>query len=213
MNLSQKQNILNTIESFEKADFETAFARRYKDTATIDSILAADYSVAELFALARKSVEQLKNRLNADDWQVLPLTQNLNEYGNANINNIVTNITNRLNSCNYNDAAISIKALVYFEMLNGFWNMPKRLDLGVRENTLSKLEQRTALLISHAEERQKRINDLIEEIEKIKESLEAFKAEKITEFTTLEHNQSESKILLSDIKNLKNPSRQYIFHN
>ena len=64
MNLSQRQSILNTIESFEKADFESAFAQRYKDTATIDSVSAEDYSVAELFALARKAVEQLKNRLN-----------------------------------------------------------------------------------------------------------------------------------------------------
>ena len=87
--------------------------------------------------MARKSVEQLKDRLNADDWQVLPVTQNLNEYGNVSINNIVANITNRLNSCNYNEAATSIKALVYVEMLNGFWSMPKRIDLGVRENTLS----------------------------------------------------------------------------
>ena len=203
MNLSQKQSILDTIESFEKADFVTAFAQKYKDTATIDSVSASDYSVAELLALARKSVEQLKGRLNADDWQVLPLTQNLNEYGNASINNIVANITNRLNSCNYNEAATSIKALVYFEMLNGFWSMPKRIDLGVRENTLSKLEQRTALLMTHAEERQKIINDLIEEVEKIKEALVTFKTEKVTEFTILKQNQSESNTLLSDIKNLK----------
>lgn len=204
MNLSQRQSILNTIESFEKADFETAFAQRYKDTATIDSVSAADYSVAELFALARKAVEQLKNRLNADDWQVLPLTQNLNEYGvNKNINNVVANIITRLNSCNFDHAAISIKALVYYEMLNGFWSMPKRIDLDVRENTLSKLEQRTALLVTHAEERQKKINDLIEEVEKIKESLVTFKTEKVAEFTRLKQNQSESNTLLSDIKNLK----------
>lgn len=203
MNLSQKQSILNTIESFEKADFVTAFAQKYKDTATIDSVSASDYSVAELFNLARKSVDKLKNRLNADDWQVLPLTQNLNEYGNVNINNYVANITNRLNSCNYNEAAGFIKALVYYEMLNDFWNIPKRIELGVRENTLSKFEQRTALLMTHAEERQKKINDLIEEIEKIKESLVTFKTEKVTEFTMLKQNQSESNTLLSDIKNLK----------
>ncbi|MBQ9884505.1 MAG: hypothetical protein IJM43_08685 [Bacteroidaceae bacterium] len=38
MNSSQKQTILNAIESFEKTDFETAFGKKYKDTATIDSI-------------------------------------------------------------------------------------------------------------------------------------------------------------------------------
>ena len=155
MNLSQKQSILNVIESFEKTDFESAFAQKYKDTATIDSVSAADYSVAELFALSRKSVEQLKNRLNSDDWQVLPLAQNLNEYGNVNLNSVITNITSRLYNCNYNDAATSIKALVYYEMLNGFWNICKRIDLGVRENTLSKLEQRATLMMTHTEERQK----------------------------------------------------------
>lgn len=204
MNLSQKQTILNAIESFEKADFETAFAQNYKDTATIDSVSAADYSVAELFALARKSVEQLKKRLNGDDWQVLPLTQNLNEYGNASINGVVDSITNYLNRCNYNDAAISIKALAYYEMLNGFWSIPKKIDLGVRENTLSKLEQRSTLMMTHIEERQNRINGLIEEIEKIKETLAAFVKEKEEDFNTLKQNQYESNNLLSDIRNLKN---------
>lgn len=204
MNLSQKQSILNAIDTFEKTDFESAFAQKYKDTATIDSVVVADYSIAELFSLSRKSVGLFKERLNSDDWQVLPLTQNLNEYGNCNINNVVVSITNRLFSCDYNNAVISIKTLAYYEMLNGFWNICKRIDLGVRENTLAKLEQRTALVMSHTEERQKKINTLIEEIEKIKETLNAYKAEKVAEFNTLKQNQSESNTLLSDIKSLKN---------
>lgn len=204
MNLSQKQSLLNIIEAFEKTDFETAFANKYKDTATINSVSAADYTVAELLALSRKSVDQLKNRLNADDWQVLPISQNLNEYGIVSVNNVIVNISNYLVNCNYNNAAISIKALVYYEMLNGFWVAPKKIDLGVRENTLSKLEQRASLMMTHAEERQNKINELIGEVEKVKEALAAFKAEKEAEFKTLKQNQSESNTLLSDIKNLKN---------
>ncbi len=204
MNLSQKQNLLNAIESFEKKDFETAFAQKYKDTATIDSVSVADYSVAELFALSRKSVAQLKNRLNSDDWQVLPITQSLNEYGNANINNVVDGITNHLLSCNYSNAAALIKTLVYYEMINGFWSIPKRVDLVVREKNLSKLEQRANLTMALAEERQKKINELIEEVEKIKVALTAFKSEKETEFNALKQNQSESNTLLSEMKNLKN---------
>lgn len=206
MNLSQKQSILNAIDSFEKTDFESTFAQRYKDTATVDSVVVADYSIAELFSLSRKSVGRLKERLNSEDWQVLPLTQNLNEYGNCNINNLVVNITNHLFSCNYNAAVTSIKALVYYEMLNGFWSVCKRIDLGVRENTLAKLEQRTTLVMSHIEERQNKINALIEEVEKIKENLNAYRAEKVAEFNTLKQNQSESNALLSDIKSLKNQS-------
>jgi methyl-accepting chemotaxis protein len=204
MNLSQKQDILNLIESFERTGFETAFANKYRDTATVDSVSAADYSVAELFALSRKAINQLKNRLYSADWQVLPFSQNLNEYGIVSINNVITNITNHLINCNYNHAAASIKALVYYEMLNDFWSIPKKIDLGVRESSLSKLEQRAALMMTHAEERQKKINDLIGEVEKIKEALTTFKAEKDAEFNALKQNQAESNTLLSEIKNLKN---------
>lgn len=204
MNLSQKQTILNAIESFEKTDFETAFAKKYKDTATIDSISVSDYSVAELFALSRKAIEQLKNRLNSDDWQVLPLTQNLNEYGNCNINSVVINITNHLINSVYSNAAVSIKTLVYYEIINGFWYIPKRIDLGIRDSSLSKLEQKAFLMMVHIKERQNSINGLIEKIEKIKDTLTAFQVGKETEFTTLKQNQIESNKLLSDLRNLKN---------
>ena len=51
MNLSQKQQVLEAIHSFEAVDFETAFAQKYKDTATMESVQAGDYSVADLLAL------------------------------------------------------------------------------------------------------------------------------------------------------------------
>ena len=73
MNLSQRQDLLNVIQEFETKDFESEFAKKYADTATIDSVVVTDYSVAELFALARKAVSQLKNRLMAADWQVMVL--------------------------------------------------------------------------------------------------------------------------------------------
>ena len=203
MNLSQKQNILNAIESFEKTDFEIAFAKKYKDTATIDSVSVSDYSVAELFALSRKAIDRLKDRLNSDDWQVLPITQNLNEYGNCNINTVIINITNHLINSNYNNAALSIKTLVYYEIINGFWYFPKRIDLGIRDSSLSKLEQRASLIMVHIKEQQKRINEQIEKVEKIKDVLTAFQVGKETEFNTLKQNQTESNKLLSDLKNLR----------
>lgn len=53
MNANQRQSILDAIVEFEKADFETPFKYKYKDTATFDSIVIADYSIAELFAMAQ----------------------------------------------------------------------------------------------------------------------------------------------------------------
>lgn len=49
MNDKQRQNILDTIESYKKADFEASFKTKYKDTALIDSVVVGNYTISELF--------------------------------------------------------------------------------------------------------------------------------------------------------------------
>lgn len=130
MNLSQKQQILDTIQGFKSSDFESAFAKRYSNTATIDSVQAGDYTVAELLALAQKAVLKLENRLQSEDWQILPLTQNLNEYGLVNLHSLIIHITRHLANAMYPQSATQIKALVYYEIQNGFWNTPQKNRTG-----------------------------------------------------------------------------------
>ena len=48
MNTNQRQSILDAIVDFEKADFDTPFKNKYKDATTFDSIMVADYTIAEL---------------------------------------------------------------------------------------------------------------------------------------------------------------------
>ena len=200
MNLSQKQQVLEAIHSFEAVDFETAFAQKYKDTATMESVQAGDYSVADLLALGKKAVRQLNERLQNDDWQVLPFVQNLNEYVIANLYIHIINIRKNLQAGAYPPAANQIKALVYYEIHNGFWNQPQKIELGIRESSLTKLEQRAALMMAHIEERQTKINQLIDDVNSLKEGLDEFRNEKKQEFQTIRRNQEESGRLLADIK-------------
>lgn len=200
MNLSQKQQVLDAIHSFEAVDFETAFAQKYKDTATMESVQAGDYSVADLLALGKKAVRQLNERLQNDDWQVLPFVQNLNEYVIANLYIHIINIRKNLQAGAYPPAANQIKALVYYEIHNGFWNQPQKIELGIRESSLAKLEQRAALMMAHIEERQSKINQLIDDVNSLKEGLDEFRNEKKQEFQTIRRNQEESGRLLADIK-------------
>ena len=200
MNLSQKQQVLDAIHSFEVSDFETAFAQKYKDTATIDSVQAGDYSVADLLALSKKAVSQLNARLQNDDWQVLPLTQNLNEYGQINVYSLLIHIRRNLQGGLYPQAANQIKALAYYEIQNGFWNQPQKIELGIRESSLAKLEQRATLMMAHIEERQSKINQLIDDVNSLKEGLNEFGKEKRQEYQRLRNNQEEAGKLLTNIK-------------
>lgn len=203
MNLTQKQQLLNEIQNFEKADFEVAFTNRYKDTATIDSVQAGDYTVAELFALAKKAIDRLKTRIQSEDWQVLPMVSSLNEYGNVNVHGLVIQITRALTACQYPQAAQQIKALVYYEIINGFWVFPQKIDLGIRESSLAKLEQRASLMMTHIEERQNNINKLIEEVDTVKKNLIDFQQKKTNSFQALQRNQAASNQLYTEIENVR----------
>lgn len=123
MNVTQRQSILDAIVEFEKADYNTPFQNKYKDTATINSIVVADYSIAEIFTLAKRAVSQLNDFLENGNWKIIPSDNiSLPLYGNISLRNTIVNITNNLKSPSYEQVVSQIKALVYFEMQCGFWD-------------------------------------------------------------------------------------------
>ena len=92
MNVTQRQSILDAIVEFEKADFNTPFQNKYKDTATIDSIVVADYSIAEIFALAKRAVSQLNDFLETGSWKITPSDNiSLPLYGTISLRNTIGN--------------------------------------------------------------------------------------------------------------------------
>ena len=201
MNANQRQSILDAIVEFEKADFETPFKNKYKDTETFDSIVIADYSIAELFAMAKRSVSRLKEFLENGNWQIIPSDNiQIPMYGSITLRNVIINTTNYLNSASYDQAATPIKSLVYFEMMCGFWEQPKKIELGIRESSLKTLEQRAELTMSHIDARENKVKLLIDELETKKTEIEKLISTKKQELETLKSNQSESNVILEKIK-------------
>lgn len=201
MNANQRQSILDAIVEFEKADFETPFKNKYKDTETFDSIVIADYSIAELFAMAKRSISQLKEFLENGNWQIIPSDNiQIPMYGSITLRNVIINTTNYLNSASYDHAASQIKPLVYFEMMCGFWDQPKRIELGIRESSLKTLEQRAELTMTHIDAREDKVKLLIDELESKKSEIEKLINTKRQELETLKNNQSESNDILKDIQ-------------
>lgn len=201
MNANQRQSILDAIVEFEKADFETPFKNKYKDTATFDSIVIADYSITELFAMAKRAIAQLKEFLDKGNWQVIP-SDNIPMpiYGSVTLRTAIINLTNNLKSAVYDQAATQAKSLVYFEMRCGFWDQPKRIELGIRESSLKTLEQRAELTMTHIDAREDKVKLLIDELETKKSEIEKFINTKRQELETLKNNQSESNVILEKIK-------------
>lgn len=204
MNASQRQSILDAIVEFEKADFETPFKNKYGDIETFDSIVVADYSIAQLFAISKRAVVQLKEFLENNNWQVIPSDNiQIPLYGSITLRNVIINVTNYFNSASYDQAATQIKPLIYFEMMCGFWDQPKRIELGIRESSLKALEQRAELTLSHIDARENKINLLIDKLETQKDEIEKLISTKKQELEILKNNQSESNVILEKIKGVQ----------
>lgn len=208
MNQSQRQNILNAIQSFETTDFDTPLASRYRDQGPLEAIIVGDYSVLEALALARKVVRQLKARLNSDDWQILPILQNMPEYGHVNVENSLNNIKNFLSQADYSAAILHIKALVFYQMSYGFWNIPEKIDLGIRESSLRKLEDKIQAISQTTLQKYQDSDNLINNLKKKQDILTQWISEKNKEYQALKDNQAESNTIIANIRNTESHTKQ-----
>lgn len=208
MNQSQQQNILNAIQTFEKTDFDTPLASRYKDQGPLEAIVVGDYPVLDALALAKKVVRQLKVRLNTDDWQILPFAQNMPEYGPINIENSLNVVINNLSKADYNVAIPHIKALVFYQMSYGFWNIPEKIELGIRESSLRKLEDKVQAISQVASQKHQDSDKLIDNLKKKQDILTQWINEKNKEYQTLKDNQAESNTIIANIRNTESNTKQ-----
>lgn len=206
MNLAQRKDVFDKIEAFENIDFQSLYAEKYKDQDSLDQIVVSDYTAPEFLFTAKTAVNKLKVRLESDNWQVLPNTPNLGEYGNLQngLGGLVSNITNNLKNFNNTAAVKFIKTLVYYELVNGFWNIHEQIEHDKHNDSITKLEERSGLISAHIEEKQKTLNELIEQVNKMKGELKALTEQKTKEFETIKTNQNQSNNLLTAIQALKN---------
>ena len=83
-----------------------------------------------------------------------------------------------------------------------FWHIPHRIELGIRESTLSRLEERAQLTMVHIDERVKIANNTISQLDAKATELNQLVAQKQQEFSTLQNNQNQSNNLLNHITNV-----------
>ena len=205
MNSAQRQRILDAIVEYQKADFDTPFQTKYKetDTNTVDTALVGEYTIAELFAESRKAIDLLNDFLETGNWKVLPSDNvPLSSYGSFSLSSNIANIRNYFASASYEQAAQYVKALVYFEMHCGIWTQNKRGRTSTNKSLVD-LEEKLKLSLLHAKERENKVDELIEVLGNKKTEIEKLISTKRQELETLRINQSESNTILNNIRNME----------
>ena len=204
MNKTQKQNVANAIQEFHSVEtqFETIAAKKYQNEQSLDTIIIQDYTLVEIFKYSREVIKKISNRIEQDNWQIMPNNVATPEFGQYQVHQCINEMRNGLVQANYDFCVQRLKALIYYATLNGFWQIPQKIELGIRESSLTKLEERAQLTMEHIDKRAETANATIAQLNEKVNELNKLIAQKHQEFATLQSNQNQSNNLLNNITNV-----------
>ena len=206
MNSSQKQNVANAIQEFNSVEkqFEEIAAKKYQKEQSIDTIIIQDYTLSEIFSYSRDVIKKIAVRIEQDNWQILPNNVVTQEFGQYQLRQCINEMRQWLMQPNYENAVQKTKALIYYATVNGFWQIPQKIELGIRESSLTKLEERAQLTMEHIDKRAETANATIKQLNEKVNELNKLIVQKQQEFATLQSNQNQSNNLLNNISNANN---------
>lgn len=203
MTISQKQNLENEIEAFGQQDYNQIFAERNADKPAVDSILAGDYLVIDLIEQSAKVTSLLDKAIKGDSWLSLPFTFSVPDYGQMTLCQALQNIRTHLTRGSYSNAVQSLNFLISYARCFGLWSPARNLELGIREASLAKLENRTVTIQKHTDERAKRIEELIIEVGELKSQITKFFDHSRQEASILSDNTQSSNTQLEKIRGVQ----------
>lgn len=163
MNINQKENILKTIQSILEFDIDS-FIIQNNTTGNADDILFSNFKASEFKALYKRAMKQLKNELENGLGLLLPNSVNTGtEYNNIDLGNTINTFFSYLSTFPHKDLAGELlKAIIYYQILLGFWDKSK---LKVHDSRMLKaqgLESKIELLYKDLEQRISILNENIE---------------------------------------------------
>ncbi len=211
MNLSQKQNVCNAIQDFNTVEnnFENIAAEKYKNETSLETIIIQEYSLTEILTYSRDVIKKLSNRLEQDNWQILPYIIITHEFGQFNLDRCILELTNLITKGDFNHTVIRLKALIYYAITNAFWNIPIKTEINNHTLSLNKLKTQAQLTIDYLNKHTEIANSTIKILNDKIQELNQFITKKQSEFNNLHNNQSQSNILINDISNTKKHAENY----
>ena len=202
MNITQRQNILNWIDKIEQIDLNEQLNTHYPTEGDARKIAIGNYNAAEFIQLLKRVLSQLKTELNDGLGLILPHSHNFNnDFGAVNLETDLTNIFNWLSAGDLISASTRIESLIYYQVVNGFWEKPKKI-IDKPKDEYNKLIRELAVVSDKLNSYIDRNKELVLSFNQSTENVNAFLANKKEEFTVLTANQQTSTTTLQEILNI-----------
>ncbi len=202
MNITQRQNILNSIEQIENLNLYELLNAQFPSEGDAQKIQIGSFNAAQLIQLLQRIASQLKAELNDGLGLILPQSQNFqNDYGAVNIETDFANFFAWLQAGDFASVATRIDSLIYYQVINGFWDKAKikteksKIDY---EKLLRELLVIQGKLNGYIENNA----TLVKNLEKATNDVTVFLESKRQEFTTLTENQTSSTATLQSINDV-----------
>jgi hypothetical protein len=202
MNITQRQNILNVIEQIEQLNLVDLLNKQYPTEGDAHKITIGNFNAAQFIQLLQRITSQLKSELNEGLGLILPQSQNFNnDYGSANLESDFTNIHSWLSTGDFASAATRIESLIYYQVINGFWEKHK-IKIEKSKTESDKLVRELAVVEEKLKGYIDRNQELVNAFNLATENVNTFLTTKKEEFTVLTTNQQTSNTTLADIQNI-----------
>ncbi len=128
MNNNQIKDIKNRIESFNQIKIDEILSSVFQNQ-DIHNLRIGQYTVPEYKSVLKRLFKQFSNEIN-ENGIYLPFQYNFqNEFGSGTLDNDIQNIINLVSSRNQNNLNNSIgfiSRLIYYQLINGFWDKSTR---------------------------------------------------------------------------------------
>jgi hypothetical protein len=186
MNQEQKQRVSAQLEPFWRLDIDKRIAEVFKDYSDLSSFVGY-FTVSEISQYSKKVITQLEQVLETPFSNILPFNyQFQNDFGSGNLSEDLMNLNTHIEYNNFNEAVTILNRLVYYQVVNGFWDKVLEKDDKRRFAQIVALESKLNLITEQINKNVATNVTLLESLQTEKENLELLVTTKKKELNEIE---------------------------
>lgn len=123
MNVNQRQQVLEMLDSIASVDIEEKLIEKYPGQSDFTKINIGKYSASEMLSLVNKMTKQLRNELEKGLKYFLPFTENFsNDFGTVNLHQDLNQLHSYIVNKKFEHVEPVIDKLIHYQIKNGFWD-------------------------------------------------------------------------------------------
>lgn len=207
MTQDQKARIVLLLEPFWQLDIDKRIAETYKDYTDLSSTIVGYYSLSQISEYSKKMISQLGQIIETPLGNILPFQYQFNnDFGGGNLESDLTSLNSYIGSNDFTSASNVLARLVYYQVVNGFWDKVLETDEKKRFSKIVELESKINLIAEQLSKSIEQNNQLSNSLKLEKDSIEQLVTVKKKELNEIESLLPSARSNSEEINRLLNSS-------